>query len=172
MVKVIGALMIVGGCGYCGLRIAAVYERRAETLRIMQNALTLLETEISYTATPLAQALERVAGKLNGDCRLLFLKAAELIGAGDGRPASEAWEAGLETLNKLVPFSAEEKSILLLFGRGLGNSLKEEQLKNIALAKVQLRGVERSAVEAREKNKKMWQYMGFCMGMVVVLLLL
>ncbi len=163
--------MIICGCGYTGLKIAAVYQKRADTLRILQNGLSLLETEIRYASTPLPQALQRVGEKLNRESRVIFTRAADIMQLREGCAVSEAWDAGIKTLSEAVWISAEETSILALFGKGLGNSAKEDQLKNIALAKEQLHMAEKSAAAAREKNKRMWQYMGFCFGTVIVLLL-
>jgi stage III sporulation protein AB len=47
-----------------------------------------------------------------------------------------------------------------------------EQLKNIALAREQLAFIEKQAVEARRKYERMWQYLGFCLGATIVLMLL
>ena len=169
--KLIGAVIIICGCGYTGLKIAADYQKRADTLRMLQNGLNLLETEISYSLTPLPLALQRVGDKLNRETRVIFTRAAEIMQAKDGCAVSEAWEAGIKTLAGSVPVSAEEMSILEHFGKGLGKSAREEQIKNIALAREQLRMAEKNAIAALEKNKKMYQYTGFCFGLVIVLLL-
>lgn len=171
MLSLIGAVLIIGGCGCAGLKIGGVYQKRADTLRILRNGLNLLETEISYAAEPLPKAMSRVSEKLSGENRILFSRAAELMQSNQGCLVSEAWSAGIKALATEVPLSAEESSILSLFGQGLGNSSREEQLKNIALAREQLLLAEGFAQDAKDKNKKMWQYFGFCLGAVIALLL-
>jgi len=167
--KLTGALCIIGGCGWAGLKVAGVYRRRAELLRCLQNGLSFLEAEISYGSTPLPLALRRVGEKLDKDSGALFTRAAQILCLNKGATASEAWEEGIKLLNGNIPLTAEELSILTMFGHGLGNSAREEQLKNIALVRQQLGMAEKKAAEARVKSEKMWQYLGFCLGGVIVL---
>lgn len=172
MLKAIGALLILAGCGYLGFKLGDQYRQRTEILRYLQNGFNLLETEISYSSTPLPLALTRIAEKIKGDGRIPFAQAAELLKRKQGLTAAEAWEEGVRCLATKFPLSREEISILVLFGHGLGCSAREEQMKNIALAREQLRMVEKSAEEARRKNQRMWQYMGLCTGGVIVLVLI
>lgn len=172
MFKLMGALCILGGCSYLGLKTGDVYRARTEMLSRLQNGLNMLETEIGYSATPLPMALERIGGMMQGEAKVLFARAASSLQAGKGVSAAEAWDEGVRALCLEVPLSREEISILNLFGRGLGSSAREEQLKNIFLAREQLRNAWKAAEEARTKNQRLWQYMGFCAGAVIVLVLI
>lgn len=162
----------MAGCGWFGFNKGDQYRRRTEILRYLQNGLNMLETEISYSQTPLPLALTRVGSKMKGPGKIPFELTAQLLKDNRGLTAAEAWEVGVTALEETFPLTRDEKSILLLFGEGLGCSACEEQLKNIALAREQLRIVEKSAEEARAKNQKMWQVLGLCSGGVIVLLLI
>ncbi len=167
-----GALCIICGCGYAGLKAAGTYSRRVEVLRNLQNGFSLLETEISYSSTPLPVALRRAGEKLDKITGSVFGKAAALLEMNRGYTAGEAWEEAVSILAGESFVRREEMSVLLMFGHGLGNSAREEQLKNIALTREQLRIIEKKALENRDKNTKMWQYMGFCLGIIIVLVLI
>lgn len=172
MFKLVGATFIMGGCGYLGVRISSIYKKRTELFRFLQNGLTLLETEINYTSTPLPLALERVGKKLNKDCQPLFVRAAAVLQENKGVSAAEAWSLGVGALCENVPLTKEEIELLNVFGHGLGGSAKEEQVKNIALTRKQLSLVEKTAEEEQAKNQKMWQYLGISFGAVIVLILI
>ncbi|MDD4145869.1 MAG: stage III sporulation protein AB [Clostridia bacterium] len=172
MFKLLGAFCIVAGCSYLGLRIASIYRKRTELFRFLQNGLTLLETEINYTSTPLPLALERVGQKMHKDCQPLFIRAATVLQEKKGVTAAEAWAAGVRALGGEVPLTKEETELLYVFGHGLGGSAKEEQVKNIALTRKQLSLVEKVAEEEQVKNQKLWQYLGFSLGAVIVLILI
>lgn len=172
MFKVVGGLCIIGSCTYLGLRISSGYRQRTEMFRFLQNALTLLETEISYTATPLPLALERVGKKINKNCRPLFITAASVLQEKRGATASEAWFEGIKALSGKVSLTEEERELLQVFGHGLGGSAKEEQVKNIDLTRKQLHQAEKAAEEEQIKNQRMWQYLGFCLGTAIVLMLI
>lgn len=172
MFKLLGAFCIVAGCSYLGLRRANLYKKRTELFRFLQNGLTLLETEINYTSTPLPLALKRVGEKINKDCQPLFIRAAAVLQEKKGVTAAEAWEAGVRALCGEVPLTKEERELLRVFGHGLGGSAKEEQVKNIALTRKQLSLAEKIAEEEQAKNQKMWQYLGVSLGAVIVLILI
>lgn len=172
MCKICGALCILFGCTYLGLIISGIYKKRKELFCFLQNGLTMLETEINYTATPLPLALEKIAGKSNLLCRPLFKQAAYLLQTRKAATAGEAWSEGIAALKAEVPLTREESELLQLFGQGLGASAKDEQLKQIALAKNQLAAVQKEAEEERAKKQKLWQYLGFSLGAVLVLLLI
>lgn len=172
MLKLLGACCMIGGCGYLGLQISSNFSRRVRLLQVLQNGLTMLETEINFTATPLPLAMQRVGEKLEGEAGSLFLRTGKKLVQYPGFSAGEAWDLSIGELCRLVPLTKEETAILRLFGWGLGVSAKEEQIKNIALAKEQLAEKEKAALEARGKNERMWRYLGFCTGAIAVLMLL
>jgi len=172
MFKLIGAFLIMGGCGYIGLTMAHLYKKRTELFRYLQNGLTLLETEINYTATPLPLALERVGKKLNQDCQPLFLRAATVLKEKKAISAGEAWALGVAALGDKIPLKQEEQELLAVFGHGLGGSAKEEQIKNITLTRKQLALIEETAKEEQVRNQKMWRYLGLSFGAVIVLILI
>lgn len=164
--------MIITGCTYGGVKIAETYRKKTELLRYLQNGLNFLETEISYSSTPLPLALKRISEKLRGESRLIFARASQALQRDTGVRANEAWEEGIEYLKEHISLSREEIDILGLFGQALGGSAREDQLKNIALTRRQLDLMEKAADEAKHKNQRMWQYLGFCMGAVIVLILI
>lgn len=172
MCKLCGALFILLGCIFFGLRISRIYKKRTELFCFLQNGLTMLEAEINYTATPLPLALEKVGSKSNLLCRPLFMQAAYSLQTRKAATAGEAWSDGIAALKMEVPLTQEENELLQLFGQGLGGSAKEEQLKYIALTKRQLTTVQKAAEEEREKKQKLWQYLSFSLGAVLVLLLI
>ena len=61
--------------------------------------------------------------------------------------------------------------ILIAFGKYLGSTDKQDQIKNIRLAMNNLRQQELSSIQEKEKNEKMWRYLGVLSGIMVVLLL-
>lgn len=172
MYKMIGALCILMGCTYCGIKISFFYKKRTELFRFLQNGMTMLETEINYTFTPLPLALEKVGRQSNRICQTLFLQAARALRSNKTATAGEAWMEGIAALSAEVPLTREESEVLALFGQGLGKTAKEEQLKNIELTRRQLYTVQKYAEEEQAKKQKVWQYLGFCLGAFLVLILI
>ena len=61
--KLTGDAMVIL-CSMIGFIIAASYKQRPDTLRNLQAALSMMESEINYGQTPMPEALSRVAKKL------------------------------------------------------------------------------------------------------------
>ena len=169
--KVLGALLVFLACGSLGVMLAFNLTRRQEVLRELQTALQLLETEIAYTATPLPEALPRVAAKTRSPTRLLFAAAHHTLLNTFGAMASEAWSDGVKALARAAPLEEEDLAVLTDFGQGLGQGDRADQVKKLELARAQLRKLEEMAAENRVRQARVWQALGFLSGLTIILLL-
>lgn len=172
MLKVIGAFMIISASGIVGLVIARNYSLRPQQIRYLQSGMQMLETEILYGLTPLPLAMERVGRRLPKPISLLFLHTAKLLVAEGDYTAGEAWEKALLILEEESALIGEDLDTLKYFGQSLGGSDKDEQSKNLTLIKEHLKNLAQKADMAKEKNQKLWQYLGFSFGAVVALILI
>ena len=87
----LGAALVLAAASTSGFVVARSYSERSMVLRGMQGALTMLLTEISYGATPLPDALERVAKHAPPSVATFFAVAGRLVGGEDPLPAADAW---------------------------------------------------------------------------------
>jgi stage III sporulation protein AB len=172
VVKIIGALILIMALGIVGLVIARNYSLRPQQIRYMIHGLKMLETEMLYGLTPLPIGLKRVGKKLPFPLGQFFISSADYLVNGEGLTAGEAWEMALNNLAEESALLPEDLDILLYFGQSLGGSDREEQSKNLKLVKEQLINQEKKAEELRAKNQKLWQYLGFSLGAVIVLILI
>ncbi|MCR4419663.1 MAG: stage III sporulation protein AB [Clostridia bacterium] len=166
-----GAFLVFLACGALGLVLAGNLVRRQEILRELQVALQLLETEIAYAAMPLPEAFLRVAQKCRFPLRRLFAVAGRALEERRGIAADEAWQAGLAELRAVAPLEEEDLAVLVDLGRGLGWGDKEDQVRKLELARTQLRHLEQRAAEARSRQARIWQALGFLGGAAVIVLL-
>lgn len=170
MLKLLGSIVVILTGGLAGMTIARSYSLRPVELRCLQSALQMLETEITYAATPLAEALGLVAARADKRVAPLFEQTrAELLSM-SGCTAGEAWE---NALRKFYPTSALltcDFSILRSLGSALGISDSRDQSKHLRLAMEQI-GMEISRAENNAfRHVKLWNYLGFLGGLVIVLL--
>ncbi|KJS22445.1 MAG: hypothetical protein VR72_05165 [Clostridiaceae bacterium BRH_c20a] len=172
MVKVTGAILVIMAMGTVGLVVARNYSLRPQQLRYLLNGLQMLETEMLYCLTPLPLALKRVGMKLPYPISQFFLNTSTSLTNGEGITAGEAWEMALGELAEESALLMEELDILLYFSQSLGVADREEQGKSLRLVKEQLMNMEKKAEELKEKNQKLWQYLGFSLGAVIALVLI
>lgn len=171
MFKLIGAVVLVAAGGAAGMLVARDYARRPVEIRSLISAVQMLETEIIYAATPLGEAMERVACASDGIVAGFFREASRSLNSGEGTTAGEAWEKALAGFYGHSSLTAGDSAILKNLGRALGRSGRTDQEKHLKLACEQLKREMASAEEAAAKNTRMWNYLGFCGALAAVIIL-
>lgn len=169
--KLCGALIVIFALGGAGILTAKNYQQHPQQIKSIRIAFRMLETEIAYAATPLPEALAKISGYFSLPVALLFSCTREALLSGEGLTATEAWGVALTAFAPQASLKDEDLEILQHFGSGLGNSDREEQVKNLKLVQEQLKVQEQKAETEREKNEKLWRTLGFLMGAVVALIL-
>ncbi len=170
MIRLLGLLAILAGSGAFGLLMARSYTLRPRQLRAFHQAVWALETEISYSSTPLPEAL---AGAVNGveePASKFFLAVADQISR--GIPAGAAWQKAGEELKRDFCLTAEDWRTVLHIGIGLGTTDRTEEKKKLRLGCTRLLAAEELAEEQSRKLARVWRYMGFLAGAAIVLVIL
>jgi len=171
VLKLIGALLVVAASSLWGWQMSRNYARRPVELRQFIAALQMLETEITYAATPLPEALGGVAEQVSAPAASFFRQVSSELGTHRGCSAREAWHDTLAEYGVLSALGASDFSILRGLGNSLGISDRSDQSKHLHLAAEQLKTALAMAEEAALKNVKLWNYMGLLSGLVLVLAL-
>lgn len=163
--------MTIGACGAMGLLLASNYSKRPQQLRQLRHTLDLLETEVSFALSALPHAMDVVGNQTEGICSELFKKTAERLQRGDAYFAGEAWCDVAREVYTFSSFSQRDLEVMLTFGKTLGTSDRDDQLKHLQLAKERLIGLEKQAEEELQKNGRLCRYFGVSLGLVVVAIL-
>lgn len=171
MLKLIGSLIVILTTSVIGFSYAKVYVERVKQLRDIQYSLNMLESEIIYTATPLIEALSSVADKSNENIRMLYLKMTELLKEKKIGSVYEAFNEAYKLVKSDLYFEKEEIDIIASFMQSLGTSDIEGQKKNFNITIKKLEGFEKKADEIRNKNEKLYRYLGVCSGVLIVIIL-
>ncbi len=171
MFKLMGALMLVSACGYAGWHVSGNYARRPVELRQFIAALQMLETEVTYAATPLPDALAGIAERVDPGVSLFFDHAAKELKTARGTSAREAWSTALQSYRAVSTLDRGDLSILNSLGHNLGLSDRENQVKHLRLTLEQLKMAQARAEETAAKNVKLWNYVGLLGGLIIVLAL-
>lgn len=169
--KLMGGVMVVVSCSMIGFIIAGNYKYRPKALRNLQVALSMLETEINYGHSPLPEALRSISKKCEKDVAELFIMTAKYLSSREGLTAGEAWEKSLKDFYNNSYITDNDYEILMAFGKYLGSTDKQDQIKNIKLALNNLRQQEVTSIEEKQKNEKLWKYLGVLSGLMIFLLL-
>ncbi|MDP4093543.1 MAG: stage III sporulation protein SpoIIIAB [Bacillota bacterium] len=172
LLKLLGGLIVISASCLMGYAFARDCARRPKELRLLQVLLQMLENEISFLSNLLTDSMDKISYGHNGGVYDIFRGAANNLRKDEGHNAFEAWEMSVKNNIYKTGLNKEDEEILLSFGKMLGSSDVEGQLKNIKLTVNQLKVQEKKAEEARQKNEKMYKSLGFLGGLAVVIILI
>ena len=153
MLKLLGVVVVITAFSLLGLTVARGYGLRVRQLEDLQSAFALLETEIVYGLTPLPEAFARVSARA-------------------AQPVQKAWDEAVERFGEVSALKREDLEILRYFGCGLGEADIREQQKKFRLLGEQLERAVAVAWADKNKNQRIWQYLGVSAGIAVALLLI
>lgn len=167
----LGTAFIAGSLGSAGFLVARTYEQRPAHLRALQTALALLATEITYTATPLPEALAAVGRHVSPAVGRFAVHVAEQLRT-DPRPAAaDAWRRAVSAQKGRWALTAEDEAVLLDLAPAIGRSFADDQEKHLRLALTRLARRQEEAEAAAKDLVRLWRYGGWCAAALLILLL-
>lgn len=170
--KLLGALLVLLACSGLGMAAAAAIAARPRQLQKLRSDLTWLEMDINYAATPLPEALAKLAQISEEPVRSLWQETLACLANGEGVTAEEAWQRSLRRFRRLSALQENDLAVLRDFGAGLGTTNRQEQLKKFKLLQEQLAALQTQAEEARQKTERLYRTLGVLTGIALIILLL
>lgn len=172
MIKILGCIVIVLSCSGLGYMAGSRLNMRVRELKLLKVSLQMLETEISYSNTPLPTALDIVAHKSSHPVECIFRSAAYMMKERKFSSAGQVFQAALHECRDKLSMTNEDMEILKSFGYTLGSSDTLNQIKNFNMVIKQIEAQETKAEESRRKNEKMYKSLGFLSGLAITVILL
>ncbi|GGF87011.1 stage III sporulation protein SpoIIIAB [Paenibacillus abyssi] len=171
MIKIIGAVLVLFAGTMIGFQQAAKFAARPRQLRQLAHALQRLETEIGYGYTPLPEALARAVFTIPEPVAGVFRNTASQLCDTKGLTFQECWEIAINEQWSMTAMKDNEKVVLLRLGSALGISDRDDQIKHIRLALLQLKSEEDAAREDQGRYEKMSKSLGILAAALIVILM-
>ncbi len=171
LLKIVGSILVIGASSLIGYAYSRDSSRRPQELRTLQGLLQIFETEICYLSNVLSEAFEKISGSSGSEVTGFFRDTVLNLKSSDSATACQAWEQAVDRNAKKTALKAEDIGILMAFGKMLGNSDLEGQIKNIRLTVEKLKLQEQKAEESRKKNESMFKSLGVLGGLALVIML-
>ncbi len=171
MLKLIGAMLILSAGTLFGFFQSFQYSRRPKHLRSLIQALQRLETEIAYGFTPLPDALAAISRQSPKPLSAFFEQAASRLEGRDAPSIRESWRSAVDSEWKNTAMKENEKQIMNELGLTIGMTDREDQVKHLRLAVLQLQGEEEQAREEQRRYETMWRSLGVLLGVLIVILI-
>lgn len=172
LLKIIGSILVLAASGFLGFVLSRDCSRRPQELRELQGLLQMFENEISFLSNLLTDAFAKIYRSSKSEVAVFFEETADMLKINAGINASQAWETAVGKNLKMTSLNKEDEEILISFGKMLGNSDLEGQIKNIRLTLNQLKIQEQKAEESKAKNEAMYKRLGILGGIAIVIILI
>lgn len=167
MIKVIGAILIIGGCGGFGFLLAIRHRREEYALHELISALDYMECELQYHLTPLPELCRHTANECSGIiCRIFLTLAHEL--ENQISPDVACCMAAALQCGHAVPAVADR--CLQLLGRSLGRFDLSGQLNGLESVRSTCRSEMMRLNENREVRLQNYKTLSLCMGAALAIL--
>lgn len=172
MIKIIGSIFVIFSSAGIGYILGKDFSKRVIQLKQLRMSLQMLETEITYSSTPLPYAFEIISQKCGSPVKEIFKAVSDKLKGRHYSTVGEAFEKALLDCNNMTCYKKEDMEILKSFANSLGSSDREGQIKSFNLVIKQLEGQENIAEESRAKNEKMYKSLGLLSGLAIAIILL
>lgn len=170
--KIAGSLIVILSCTFLGFVMSTDCRKRPQHLRELQSMLQMFENQISYLSDVISEAFDRISKVGGSETSIFFSRTVEILKEERAISASQAWEQAVRQNISKTSLNREDEEVLVAFGKILGSSDLEGQIKNIRLSLGQLKLQEEKAEESRGRNENMYRSLGILGGIAVVIVLL
>ena len=170
MTRLLGAVLVVAGCGALGLGGVARLDGRVKDLGELAAGLDALQRELGWRLAPLPDALETAAKALHGPAADFFIRCAQGAGQADGRSFQQVWRDGLSTAP--LRLTAEDRGFLERLGPVLGRYDGDSQRLALEDAAAGLRQLQGAAADDRRRLGRVYGVLGMTAGLFLAILLI
>lgn len=166
-IRIIGAILVIIGCGGVGIMITVAHRNQVKTLRQLTMILDFMECELQYRQTPLPELCKLTAGNANGPIMTVFSSLSAELEKQISPDVEQCMKAVLQSVDNL---SRPIKESLLLLGQSLGQFDLEGQLKGIEMTKREAQRFLQEDTNDQESRMRCYQTLSICAGAAIVIL--
>ena len=172
MIKIIGCAVILGASTMAGFIYSERLKYRVFQLNEVERAIHQLQNEITYVHALLPDAFKSVAQKSKNPIRELFNKTGELLSGNEYDNVYEAMNSAMNTIKSGLSLNCDDINVILDLSKTLGESDIEGQKNMFTLTIGNLKKQIKISEEFMKKNIKMYRYLGFSFGAMLVIALI
>ena len=171
LLKITGMIILVITGGLFGYSLCDDYLERMNCLEAIKKVLIRLRGEIKHNNSSVCEALENI--EVDNQKIMNFIKNVIRNYRGEGQSLWEAWEKSTKScFEKASKLNWEEIKIIKDFGRNLGITDRETQLKNIDECVRELDGCILTLKKEKKEKCKLYKTLGVLSGLFIAIVLL
>lgn len=170
--KLSGSILIIIASTYLGFYYGKRLIKRIYELTELERLGTVLENEIVYSRTPFPQAIYSISFRRGNEIENLFYKIYERLSRNETDSIYQAFILGIDESSRQLSIEENDIKLLLDFAKSLGDYDIDGYKKVFAIYKI---GIKNKIIEAenkKNKNLKMYRYLGFSIGAMAVIMII
>ncbi|MBU3142195.1 stage III sporulation protein SpoIIIAB [Clostridium sp. CF012] len=172
MIKIIACAVILGASTLAGFIYSERLKYRVFQLNEVQRAIYQLQNEITYVHALLPDAFKSVAQKSEEPIRELFNRTSELLSGNSYENVYEAMNSAMNLIKNRIYLNADDINVILDLSKTLGESDIEGQVNIFSLTLTNLKKQIKISEDYMNKNIRMYRYLGFSFGAMIVIALI
>jgi stage III sporulation protein AB len=172
MIKLIGCVVIIGASSMIGFIYSEKLKYRVYQLNEIHRAIHQLQNEITYVHALLPDAFKSIAHKSKEPIKELFNRTSELLVNNEHENVYEAMISAINSMKNKLFLNADDINVILDLSKTLGESDIEGQNSIFILTIENLKKQIVISEEFMNKNIKMYRYLGFSFGAMLVIALI
>lgn len=172
MVRLLGAFIVLVTSSLTGYIYGENLKIRVINLKEFQRAMYHLKNEITYSHSLLHSALITVSENTKEPITTTLNEISVLLSENSCDSVYDAFSKAFEKNKDALRFNKEDVSIFLNLSKTLGEMSLEGQEDMFELSIFNLKENIKTAQEHLKKNLKMYRYLGFTVGAMIVIILI
>ena len=172
MIKIIACAVIIGASSMVGFIYSEKLKYRVYQLNEIHRAIHQLQNEITYVHALLPDAFKSIAYKSVEPIKELFTRTSELLVNNEYENVYEAMNSAINSMKSKLNLNVDDINVILDLSKTLGESDIEGQNNIFTLT---IENIKKQIVISEEfmrKNIKMYRYLGFSFGAMLVIALI
>ena len=166
----LGAALLMAGCGGLGLSAVNRLDSRVRDLRELSAGLEILLRELGFRLAPLPEALAAAAGGTHERAAVFFAFCAQGSGQLAGVPFRALWSRGLDQCP--LGLNREDRALLEQLGPVLGRYDGDSQRQAVENVLAGLNRQQARAEDDRRRLGRVYGVLGLTAGLFLTLMLL
>lgn len=168
-IKLIGAVLIIAGCGGYGWMMAGNHRSEVEALRQLINALDYMHSELEYKLTPLPALCREMEQITDGCVSQAFGRLGRVL---EVQVFTNVPDAMAETVKETKGLPSMAANQLLSLGKTLGRFDLPGQLRGLQGCRMECCHQLEELEHNQAQRLRSYQTLGFCAGLALAILLI
>ena len=171
MLKIIGCILILGASTFGGFVYSEIFKYRVQELKEIERGIYQLQNEIIYTYTPIPEALKKVSIKGTKPIAEIFNNISLELLSNKYDSVYDAFFYVFKSSRDNLHLKSGDINEVLDLSKSLGESDVNGQVTMFSLTIENIKKRIESAENIMKNSVKMYRYLGFSVGAMLVIML-